>query len=62
MYGIIDKDSNPFGKDYWMEQGYSFNPDRQEFSQRLFKDLTHTLIVQLIAAKVGHVKWLPQLL
>lgn len=37
MDGIIDKESNPFIKDSWIEQGYSFTPDRQELTPRLFK-------------------------
>jgi 5-methylcytosine-specific restriction enzyme A len=37
MDGIIDKDSNPFRKDSWIEQGYSFTPDRQALSPILFK-------------------------
>lgn len=37
MDGTIDKDSNPFIKDSWIEQGYSFTPDRQELTPRLFK-------------------------
>jgi hypothetical protein len=37
MDGIIDKDSNPFRKDSWIEQGYSFTPDRQELTPILFK-------------------------
>jgi len=37
MEGIIDKDSNPFAKDSWIEQGYSFAPDRQKLTPKLFK-------------------------
>jgi len=37
MDGIIDKESNPFIKDSWIEQGYSFTPDRQELTPILFK-------------------------
>jgi hypothetical protein len=37
MDGITDKESNPFIKDSWIEQGYSFTPDRQELTPRLFK-------------------------
>jgi hypothetical protein len=37
MDGIIDKERNPFIKDSWIEQGYSFTPDRQELTPILFK-------------------------
>jgi hypothetical protein len=37
MDGIIDKESNPFIKDSWIEQGYSFTPDRQELTPILLK-------------------------
>lgn len=37
MDGIIDKESNPFRKDSWIEQDYSFTPDRQELTPILFK-------------------------
>jgi hypothetical protein len=37
MDGIIDKESNPFIKDSWIEQGYSFSPDRQEPAPILFR-------------------------
>jgi len=32
MDDIIDKVNNPFRKDSWIEQGYSFAPDRQELT------------------------------
>ena len=37
MDGIIDKNSNPFIKDSWIEQGFSFTPERQELTPILFK-------------------------
>jgi hypothetical protein len=37
MDDIIDKVNNPFRKDSWIEQGYSFTPDRQELTPILFK-------------------------
>jgi 5-methylcytosine-specific restriction enzyme A len=40
MDGIIDKINNPFIKDSWIEQGYSFTQDRQELAPRLFKRST----------------------
>jgi len=37
MDNIIDKNRNPFGNDSWIEQGFSFTPDRQKLALRLFK-------------------------
>lgn len=37
MVGIVDKTNNPFARDSWIEEGFSFTPDRQDLAPRLFK-------------------------
>ena len=37
MKGVIDIKSNPFSRESWIEQGYSFTSDRQEMVPILFK-------------------------
>jgi hypothetical protein len=43
MDGIIDKDNNPFRKDTWIEQGYSFTPDRQDSFQYCLSEVFRKL-------------------
>jgi|GEM_PF-3800095 hypothetical protein len=37
MVDIIDKVNNPFARDSWIEEGFSFTPDLLDLAPRLFK-------------------------
>jgi hypothetical protein len=47
MDGIIDKNNNPFIKDSWIEQGYSFTQDRQELDGFGMPQLGYNIFITL---------------